>query len=144
MEKEGEGERELADRLHSLAIHLLRRVRQTDAQMGLTGARASALSVLVFGGERTIGELATVEQVAAPTMTRLVGGLEAEGYARRISDMRDRRVVIVRATARGRRALERGRALRVVQVEAILSELSGKERALVAEAVESLERAMQG
>jgi DNA-binding MarR family transcriptional regulator len=135
--------RDTATRLHSLAIHLLRRVRQTDARSGLSGARASALSVLVFGGPRTIGELAAAEQVAAPTMTRLVAGLEADGHAKRIPDRSDRRVVIVRATARGRRALERARRLRVEQVGALLAEMAPAERAVVAEAVSVLERAME-
>jgi DNA-binding MarR family transcriptional regulator len=132
----------VASRLHSLAIHLLRRVRQTDAQSGLSGARASALSVLVFGGERTIGELAMAEEVAAPTMTRLVAGLEAEGHVKRTRAREDRRTVIVRATARGIRALEVARGLRVAQVEAILARLTAEENATVAEAVTLLERAM--
>ena len=131
---------ELAGRLHSVAIHLLRRVRRTDALMGLSPARASVLSVLVFGGERTIGELAVVEQVRAPTMTRLVTGLEGDGYVERMADPRDGRAVIVRATAKGRRVLERGRRLRVEQVEAMLSRLTGAERGKVAEAVILLER----
>ena len=48
-------EREVADRLHSAAIHLLRRVRRTDAQTGVPAAQLSALSVLM-GGPRTLGE----------------------------------------------------------------------------------------
>jgi DNA-binding MarR family transcriptional regulator len=131
---------ELAGRLHSAAIHLLRRVRRTDALMGLSPARASVLSVLVFGGERTIGELAVVEQVRAPTMTRLVTGLEGDGYVERVADPRDGRAVIVRATAKGRRVLERGRRLRVEQVEAMLSGLTGAELATLSEAVILLER----
>jgi len=69
----------VADRLHSAAIHLLRRVRKQDESLGLTAARASALSVLVFGGPVTIGQLARAEPVEAPTMTRLVVALAREG-----------------------------------------------------------------
>lgn len=133
----------MASRLHSLAIHLLRRVRHTDAQSGLSGARASALSVLVFGGDRSIGDLAVAEQVAAPTMTRLVAGLEADGYVKRTRAREDRRTVIVSATARGRQALELARGLRVAQVQAILARLSPEEAARVAEAVSLLERVME-
>src|ERR671910_670106 len=61
----------LADRLHSASLHLNRAVRRIDAEMGLTPARASALSVLVFGGRRTIGQLAADEGVRSPTMTAL-------------------------------------------------------------------------
>ena len=76
-------ELEAADRLHSAAIHLLRYVRQEDAAAGITATRLSALSVLVFGGARTIGELASAEQVRPPTMTKIVTGLEEAGLARR-------------------------------------------------------------
>jgi DNA-binding MarR family transcriptional regulator len=136
----GAGTRALAMRLHSAAIRLLRRVRRTDASMGLSPARASVLSVLVFGGPRTIGELAAVEQVRPPTMTRLVTGLEAGGYVERTADPRDGRSVMVRATAKGRRTLERGRRLRVAQIEAMLGGVSGEEAATLAEAVTLLER----
>ena len=43
-------ERETADRLHSAAIHLLRRVSREDAGSGVSPPRLSALSVLVFAG----------------------------------------------------------------------------------------------
>ncbi len=64
----------VADRLHSAAIHLLRRVRKQDAATGEGPARLSALSVLVFGGPMTLGQLAAAEQVKPPTMSRIVPG----------------------------------------------------------------------
>src|SRR5690606_37910081 len=103
----------LADRLHSLAIHLLRWARTVDTAAGLSAARLSVLSVLVFGGPRTVTELADAEQVATPTMTRLLQGLERDGYVRRRRERADARVVRVTATAKGRRALEAGRRARV-------------------------------
>src|SRR2546423_15339399 len=72
-----------ADRIHSAAIHLIRRVREVDECMGVTPARASALSVLVFGGPRTLTELAQAEHVTTATMSRLVTALEGEGLVRR-------------------------------------------------------------
>jgi DNA-binding MarR family transcriptional regulator len=104
---------DVADRLHSAAIHLLRYLRRADAQTGLTAARASVLSVVVFGGPTTIGDLATAEQVSAPTMTKLITSLEGEGLVRRVADERDRRVVRVHATPQAARILRRGRAARV-------------------------------
>src|SRR5229473_2111765 len=68
-----------ADRLHSAAIHLLRRLRRQDDASGLTAPRLSALSVIVFSGPLTLGALATAEQVRPPTMTRLVAALEEAG-----------------------------------------------------------------
>ena len=110
----------VADRLHSAAIHLLRRLRREDARSGLSAPRLSALSVLVFAGPRTLGELAAAEQVRPPTMTRLVAALEAAGLVAREGDPADGRVTRLRATARGRALLARGRARRV---EALAREL---------------------
>ena len=69
----------LATEINSVAIHLVRRVRRTDVELGVPPAQLSALSVLVFGGEQTLSALASAEQVAAPTITRIVQGLENLG-----------------------------------------------------------------
>src|SRR5689334_15108723 len=103
----------LADRLHSAAIHLLRRLRKEDAKTGLSAPRLSALSVVVFGGPVTLGELANAEQVRPPTMTRLVSALEQEELVDRETDPNDGRLTRVRATPKGRALLLRGRARRV-------------------------------
>lgn len=113
-----------AARLHSVAIHLLRRVRRDDPELGLGPARLSALSVLVFGGPRSMGDLAEAEQVTPPTMTRLIAGLESDGYVTRKVSETDRRVVILRATGMARRALEAARRRRVRRMLELLSGLS--------------------
>src|SRR5262252_4263793 len=74
---------QIADRLHSAAIHLLRRLRIRDSAIGIGPAQLSALSVLVFGGPRSLGELADAEQVRPPTMSRIVGGLVRSGLVKR-------------------------------------------------------------
>lgn len=130
---------ELADRLHSVAIHLLRRVRREDAASGLPAPRLSALSVVVFGGPLTLTELAAAEQVRPPTMTRIVAALEADGLVRREPDTADRRIVRVRATARGARVLEEGRRRRVQALAGALEALSSADRALLARAAAMLE-----
>src|ERR1700688_3100140 len=91
----------VADRLHSVAIHLLRRGRKQDAATGEGPARLSALSVLVFGGPMTLGRLAAAEQVTPPTMSRIVTGLEHNGLAARLTDSKDARRVRIRATPSG-------------------------------------------
>jgi DNA-binding MarR family transcriptional regulator len=135
-------ERSLADRLHSLAIHVLRYARADDTATGLSAARLSALSVLVFGGSRTVTELAAAEQVSAPTMTRLLQGLEGDGYVRRRRDDADGRIVRVTATAKGRRALEAGRRARVRRVEKVTGALGESNVAAVAAAIGVLEGAL--
>src|ERR1700724_1673699 len=77
----GRDTREVAERLHSAAIHLLRRVRKQDLATGEGPARLSALSVLVFGGPMTLRQLAAAQPVKPPTMTRIVNGLERSGLA---------------------------------------------------------------
>jgi DNA-binding MarR family transcriptional regulator len=133
-------ERTVAERLHAAAIHLLRRLRRQDDAMGLTPARASALSIMVFGGRVTIGQLAQAEQVSAPTMTRLVVGLERDGLVRRDDDPDDGRVVWLQATAKGTRILHEGRRRRVEALAADLATLDQAERDTLAEAADILER----
>ena len=129
-----------ADRLHSAAIHLLRRLRRHDEASGLTAARLSALSVAVFGGPVTIGRLAAAEQVSPPTMTRLVIGLEDDGLLTRARDAADRRVIWIRATPKGERILKEGRRRRVAALAEELGSLDAEEVALLARAAELIER----
>jgi DNA-binding MarR family transcriptional regulator len=125
--------------IHSAAIHLLRRLRVVDAEMGISAARASALSVLVFGGPRTLTELARDEQVAAPTMSRLVAALEEEGLVRRERHAHDARAVLLHATPKARRILERGRELREQALDELFEPLSARERRIVQRAAEIIE-----
>src|SRR6266403_100926 len=102
--------RTIADRLHSAAIHLLRRLRVEDKALGLSGPRASALSVLVFRGPLTMSQLAEAEQVRRPTITRLVDGLERRGLVRRVSHAGGTATVAKGARASGRATAGRHRA----------------------------------
>src|SRR5712671_4482893 len=103
---------ELADRLHSTAIHLLRQVRVQDAATGIAPARLSALSVLVFGGPVSLNGLARAEQVRPPTMSRIVDALESDGLVRRRTNEQDRRAVVIEATEKGAAILWQGRKRR--------------------------------
>lgn len=125
----------VAERLHSAAIHLLRRVRRADEASGMSAPQLSALSVIVFGGPLTVGELADAEQVRPPTISRLLTRLEGEGLVVREVDAADRRVVRVRATEAGVRVLEEGRRRRITA-------LSGQLRGMAEADLEVLERAV--
>ena len=126
-------------RLHAAAIHLLRTLRAEDRALGLTPARASALSILVFGGPRTLTQLTQAEDVAAPTMTKLIAGLERDGYVTRRQG-EDGRVWLISATAKAKRVLAAGRERRVRRLLAMLDSLSTDEWEQLARAVEILER----
>jgi DNA-binding MarR family transcriptional regulator len=134
----------LADRLHSAAIHLLRRVRREDAATGLGPARLSALSVIVFRGPLRISALAEAEQVRVPTMTPIVAALEREGLVVRDADPADARAALVRATPRGARLLAEGRARRAAVIADGLRALPAGDRALVGRAMGALERLAGG
>jgi DNA-binding MarR family transcriptional regulator len=131
---------EVADRLHSAAIHLLRRIRKVDEASGLSAARLSALSVLVFGGPTTVGALARAEQVSAPTMSRLVSGLERDGFVVREATEDDARAVRVRPTPKGRRVLVQGRQRRVGELVQLLEGLSADDLRTLRSAAAIIER----
>ena len=129
----------VADRIHSAAIHILRRVRREDPGMGLSAPRASALSVVVFGGPITLGALAAAEQVRPPTMTHLVRALETMGLVTRVADPDDGRIVRIAATRRGKALLDAGRARRVSVLSRQLRTLPKRDLAVLARAAELLD-----
>lgn len=134
---------ETADRLHSAAIHLLRRLRVRDRESGVGPAQLSALSVLVLGGgPRSLGELAEAEQVRPPTMSRIVAGLVRAGLVRR-GKTEDGRRVRLEATAKGTKILQEGRRRRVDSLAQALLSLSQEEQHKLGEFTELLEQILQ-
>ena len=129
---------EVAQQLNSGAIHVLRALARADAESGLTPARLSALSVVVFGGACSMTDLARAEGVSAPTMTRLVDALEAAGLVRRHPDPVNGRALRVEATAAGRRLVCRARDRRVGQLTLALQSLPVQQRRSLAAAAPAL------
>ena len=112
--------------------------------MGLPPAQASALSVLVFGGAKTLSALAQIEQVKAPTMTRIIDAVERAGFVQREPDPNDRRRVSIAATATGVRVMQQGRARRVTVLAHLIEHLDRDERATLSAAVTLLARLQAG
>lgn len=110
--------------------------------MGISSSRAGALSVLVFGGPRSLTELAEAEQVTLPTMSKLVGAMEREGLVRREPHETDGRAIVLQATAKGRRTLERGRARRLELLESLLADATPAEVESVRRAASIIDRAL--
>lgn len=137
----GEGEtRDVAARLHSASIRLLRTLRREDDGSGLSAPRLSALSVVVFGGPVSLAELAEAEQVRPPTMSRIVDALVQRGFVTREPAPGDRRSVRIMATADGISLLQAGRERRVHALIRRLGRLADSERRALARGVEILER----
>ena len=131
---------DIADQLHSAAIHLLRKLRREDAESGLNAPRLSALSVIVFAGPVTLGDLAAAEQVRPPTMTRIVDALEQQGLVTRRRNAQDGRSTFIAATAAGRRLLIAGRERRVRTLARRIAGLSVDERRTLKAAAQILDR----
>jgi DNA-binding MarR family transcriptional regulator len=127
-----------ADRLHSAAIHLLRRVRQQDVNSGVGPAQLSALSVLVFAGPKTLGALAAAEQVKPPTMSRIVAGLKRRRLVEISRDQHDTRRMHIHSTAKGTRLLQQARLRRIESLATLLSILTSEDLAKLNQAVEIL------
>ena len=126
--------------LNSGAIHLLRNLAPVDAEAGLTPARLSALSVLVFGGPRTLGALAAAEGVAGPTMTRIVDGLIGGGLAERRPHPTDGRAVYLAATSDGEALMRAAQRRRLDAIAAALAALPVPDRRRLAVAAGALDQ----
>jgi DNA-binding MarR family transcriptional regulator len=134
---------DLAARLAGLGTVLHREMARADPHDGLTRARLSALSLLVLGGPRTLGELAGAEHVRPPTMTRLVHAMEADGLVDRERHPTDGRSIVIRATSDGERLLEAGRARQLAPLATAISSLPAPERAQLEDAADLLDRVLR-
>jgi len=132
-----------ADRLHSAAIHLLRRLRLQDVASGVGPAQLSALSVLVFGGPRSLGDLAAAEQVKPPTMSRIVAGLKRSRLVEITRDPQDARRMQIRATAKGSVLLQQGRQRRIEYLASHLASLTTSELAQLSAVADLLEKLLR-
>ena len=132
------GDQAVADRLHSAAIRLLRRLRVQDRASGVGPAQLSALSVLVFAGPRSLRELAEAEQVRPPTMSRIVAGLCRSGLVRAEAVEADRRKLHLVPTPQGVRVMQKGRRRRVEQLARALRSLPADEVRRLGQAAETI------
>jgi DNA-binding MarR family transcriptional regulator len=133
---------EVAGRLRIAINRLQRRLRQ-ESLGGLSPAQASALGSVHRHGNPTLGELAAIEQVQPPTITRIVAGLAEAGMVTRVADVNDRRSARVRTTPSGERALERIRTRKNAFLRRRLDDLGADEQLLAAELVALLERILE-
>lgn len=131
---------QVADRLHSASIHLLRRLRVRDRESGIGPAQLSALSVLVFGGSKSLAELAEAEQVKPPTMSRIVSALERARLVKSEATKEDARRIRIAPTAKGEKVMWEGRRRRVEMLADLLRELSPGEIQKLGEIAEVMDR----
>ncbi len=116
----------------------LRNERDSDSELGL--GSLSVLGLLFREGPCTVGQLATLERVQPPSMTRTVGCLVDGGYAVRRKDASDGRQVVVEISDHGRDTVLKDRRRRDAWLAQRLKELTPEERAVLRAAAPLLER----
>jgi DNA-binding MarR family transcriptional regulator len=129
---------EFVGRLRLSVSRLARLLRQQD-QSGMTPTMAATLATIAREGSLTLGELAAAEQVAPPTITKVISKLETAGLVDRVVDPADRRVARVALSAAGRKQVEVNRSRRTAWLADRVAELSPGERDRLADAVDVLE-----
>jgi DNA-binding MarR family transcriptional regulator len=129
----------LPSQLRLAVLRLSRRLRQ-EAAGQITASQLSALSAVAHNGEVSLGELAAIERVAPPSMTRIAARMEEQGLVARLADATDRRVARLVITKEGQALLDETRTRRDLFLAGRLQQLSDEERADLARAIPILER----
>jgi DNA-binding MarR family transcriptional regulator len=130
---------ELGSQLRLSVLRLSRRLRQ-EAVGEITPSQLSALSVLARRGEMTLGELAAIERIAPPSMTRIAARLESNGWLERRADASDRRIARVAVSVAGRAVIDETRSRRDAYLSSRLQDFTEDERVLLEGVVPLLER----
>jgi DNA-binding MarR family transcriptional regulator len=126
-------------------MRLARRLRQMqDYSLDLNPNQLSAMAVLLNSGDQLMGELAALERVRPPSMTRVVNSLEARGYVARRPDPRDHRQCLVTLTDSGRQVLLANRRRRDEWLAVRIAGLDPAERDVLRRAIRVLEKVNQG
>ncbi len=132
---------EVADAIHSAAIHLLRALKGKDKVMGISPAQLSTLSVLYFMGPLTITKLARAEGVKPPTVSRLIKDMERGGLVMRLKAENDARSVHVTITPKGTALFERARINRLRTLSTALENLNFESLETLSQAADLIENA---
>lgn len=135
-------DRELVVQLRLAVMRLARRLRQ-QTEGEITASQLSALASLNRLGPLTLGALAAVERVRPPTMTRIVGHLEAAGLVVRRPAPGDRRSAQVELSPAGRELLDRSRTRKDAYLAERLATLAPAEVAVLRQAAAALERLLE-
>lgn len=117
----------------------LRSERDPDNEL-LPVGQLSVLGALSRHGECSVGELAALERVQPPSMTRTVNCLEEGGYVVRRTHETDRRQVVVALSPQGVATLAADRRRRDAWLARRLRELTPQERLVLREAAPIIER----
>ncbi|MDH2430393.1 MarR family transcriptional regulator [Sphaerisporangium sp. TRM90804] len=133
----------LASALRVSLARLTRRLRRQAGAHTLTPTQLAVLSAVEAHSGITPGELAELEKMQPPSMTRVIAGLEERGLAARTPHPGDRRQVTVSVTEPGRELLKSERRGKEAWLAQRLTELTPEERATLRAAAPILEKLSQ-
>jgi DNA-binding MarR family transcriptional regulator len=133
---------EVASRLRLAITRTARRLRQ-QSDPALSPTQAAALATIERSGPLTPSELARIERVQRPTISRVAARLGEAGLLERLPDELDRRGARLRLTPEGRRTLRALRSAKTAYLAERLERLDSEERAVLARASELLERLLE-
>jgi DNA-binding MarR family transcriptional regulator len=134
---------ETVSRLRLAVTRLNRRLRQQSSTGDVTPSQLSVMATLEREGEATLSQLASLERVQPPSMTRVVASLEQAGLVRRRVSEDDRRFARVELTTEGRQMIKRIRRRKDAWLARRLAELSPAEVAEVERVLPVLERLLE-
>ncbi|HEX7354982.1 MAG TPA: MarR family transcriptional regulator [Mycobacteriales bacterium] len=126
-------------RLRLAVARVSRRLRTVPAGQGMTSTQLSVLSAVVREGPVKLADLAAAEDVNPTMLSRIVAKLDADGLLTRAADPDDARVVVVNATAAGRRRHDRIRQQRTEALAAVLVDLDDEHVRALSAAIPALE-----
>ena len=130
----------VANRLRPVLLKLNRHLRREIHSLGVTGGQASLLFTIQRQPGIGVRELAALERMSAPGMSKYVGRLEAAGLIEREASDEDRRRIGLRVSAEGERVLRSVKSRRTAWLAARLRGLSEAEVAAVDAAIEPLQQ----
>ncbi|WP_157001032.1 MarR family winged helix-turn-helix transcriptional regulator [Agromyces laixinhei] len=131
---------EQSNELRVAVMRLARRLRQERTETELSGSQFSTLVWIAAEGPLTIGRLAELERVTAPSMNRTVNCLVDAGFATRGPSPDDGRKVLVAATETGETVVRDTRRRRDAWLAKRFAVLTPAERETLAEATTILRR----
>jgi DNA-binding MarR family transcriptional regulator len=137
---------ERAAHLRTAIVRTARRLRQEAAAetSGLTPTSVAALATIERHGPLTPSEIAEIERVKRPTITRTLGCLERERLIDRAPDPADGRSSLVSVNGAGRERLRRLRGRKNAYLARRMRELTSEEVETLERAAEILERMREG
>jgi len=122
-----------------LAVARLQRIVRQQAMSGLNLAEGSCLAIIDLHGPLSLSDVASRENLSAPTITKIVTRLESQGLIERLGDPNDRRVSLVAVSKNGAALLERLRSSRTAYLHRKLRQLSDEDLSRLLAALPVLE-----